>query len=146
MSQATELAAAKFADGFNCAQATLYAFAESLSISNDLALKMACGFGAGMGGMGKVCGAISAGVCALGIKYGRDEQCDPSATSETFQKVGELFRQFSEKHDTVCCNNLIEGCDLSTDEGRKQFQEKELKAKVCTPCITTAVEVIESLL
>ena len=57
MSVRSEIAIAKFTQGFNCAQSIIYAFSDDLGIDKDTALKIACGFGAGMGRKQEVCGA-----------------------------------------------------------------------------------------
>jgi len=50
-----ERAAAFFTRGFNCSQSMLAAYAEQFGMSDELALKVAGGFG---GGMGRLCGAV----------------------------------------------------------------------------------------
>ena len=49
MSTATEIATSQFLRGYNCAQSVLYAFRDEAGLSEDLALKIATGLGAGMG-------------------------------------------------------------------------------------------------
>jgi hypothetical protein len=44
-----EQAVLKFAEGYNCAQSVLFSFCDDLNLDKDKALKIACGFGAGMG-------------------------------------------------------------------------------------------------
>ena len=53
------IAEEKFGGGYNCAQSVLFSFCEELGLDADTALKIACGFGAGMGRKGEVCGAVS---------------------------------------------------------------------------------------
>ena len=44
----SEQAVAKLMEGYNCAQ-SVFSLCYDLKIDKDIALKMACGFGAGMG-------------------------------------------------------------------------------------------------
>jgi hypothetical protein len=44
-----EQAIAKFISGYNCAQSVLFSFCDDLNLDKNKALKIACGFGAGMG-------------------------------------------------------------------------------------------------
>ena len=53
----SEQAISKFMEGYNCAQSVFFSFCDDLKIEKDKALKMACGFGAGMGRKEEVCGA-----------------------------------------------------------------------------------------
>jgi C_GCAxxG_C_C family probable redox protein len=69
MKTKTEVAADRFLSGYNCAQAILYAFGPDLGLDGETALKVATGLGAGMGRRGEVCGAVTGGILALGLKY-----------------------------------------------------------------------------
>ena len=69
MGTKNETAIQKFTSGYNCAQAILYSFKDEINIDGDTALKMACGFGAGMGRKGEVCGAVTGGIIVIGAKY-----------------------------------------------------------------------------
>ena len=50
---------------FNCAQAMLGAYAEELGLDRAQALKVATGFGGGMGRMGGTCGVITGAYMVL---------------------------------------------------------------------------------
>ena len=58
--------------GFCAPNLFLLAISQCLEIRNELIPKIATGFGAGIGGRGLVCGAISGGIMALGLKFGRN--------------------------------------------------------------------------
>ena len=66
-----EAAIEKFNNGYNWAQSVLFAFADDRLIDQDSALKITAGFGGGIAKEGQVCGAFSAGVMLLGLKYGK---------------------------------------------------------------------------
>ena len=68
-----ELAKSYAVKGFLCSESVLLAISDWLEIQNGLIPKIATGFGAGIGGCGSVCGAISGGIMALGLKFGRNE-------------------------------------------------------------------------
>jgi hypothetical protein len=44
--------------GYNCAQSVLFSFCDDLNLDKDKALKIACGFGAGMGRKEEVCAEL----------------------------------------------------------------------------------------
>ena len=73
MNNRTEMAVSKFSEGYNCAQSVLYSFCDDIHLDKNTALKMACGFGAGMGRKEEVCGAVTGGIIVIGAKYGRGE-------------------------------------------------------------------------
>ncbi|MGD0229522.1 MAG: C-GCAxxG-C-C family protein [Syntrophorhabdales bacterium] len=145
MKTRAEIAAEKFLQGYNCAQSVVYAFCDGLQLDKDRALKMACGFGAGMGRKEEVCGAVTGGIFVIGAKYGRGENDDPSATELTYAKTRELMDRFSEKRETFICRSLLGGCELTTEEGHRQFAEKDLRNKTCKLCVQDAVNILEGI-
>ena len=146
MESKSEIALAKFAEGFNCAQSVFYSFCDELQFDKNTALKMACGFGGGMGRKGEVCGAVTGGILVIGTKYGRGEKDDQTARELTYTKTRELMDQFAGKHGTCICRKLLNGCDLTTEEGQKQFKENDLSNKTCKPCVQSAVEILEKIM
>lgn len=142
----SEVADAKFQEGYNCAQAVCFSFADGLNYDQNLTMKLACGFGAGMGRNEEVCGAVSGGIIVIGMKYGRGENQDRSLMEQTYEKTRELMKRFKEKHGSFICRELLNGCELTTSEGQKEFQEKDLKNRVCRHCVRNAVEILEDII
>jgi C_GCAxxG_C_C family probable redox protein len=146
MSARSDVAVQKLLSGYNCAQSVLYSFCDDLGLDKDSAMKISCGFGGGMGRAQEVCGAISGGILALGVKHGRGEGQDKSSTEETYGKVRELISQFKSKHGSCICRTLLEGCDLKTPEGQQFFKQNDLHNKTCKYCVQTVVETVEKIL
>jgi len=141
-----DIATAKFLEGYMCSQAVLYSFCDDLQLEKDIALKVACGFGAGMSCRQEVCGAVTGGIMVLGAKYGRGEKEGRTATESTFAKTRELMRQFADRHGTVICRQLLNGCDLMTPEGQKQYRDNDLLNKSCKGYVQSAVEILERIM
>jgi C_GCAxxG_C_C family probable redox protein len=146
MESKSEIALAKFAEGFSCSQSVFYSFCDELQFDKNTALKLACGFGGGMGRKGEVCGAVSGGILVIGTKYGRGEKDDQTAKELTYAKTRELMDRFAEKHGTCICRQLLNSCELTTEEGQKQFKENDLSNKICKPCVQSAVEILEKIM
>ena len=146
MKNRSEIAVEKFKEGYNCAQSVFYSFCDDLKIKKDTALKLACGFGAGMGRKEEVCGAISGGILVIGAKYGRGEKEDGSAMELSYQKTQDLMNQFFAKHGTFICRKLLDGCELTTREGQLYFKENDLLNKTCYPCVRSVVGILEEIL
>lgn len=69
------------------------------------AVKMASGFPVGMGTAGCTCGALSGGIMALGLKFGRTR---PKAEMpDMFCVSKELHDDFKNKFHSTCCRVLI---------------------------------------
>jgi C_GCAxxG_C_C family probable redox protein len=146
MNNRTETAISKFMEGYNCAQAVFYSFCDDLRFDKNVALKLACGLGAGMGRKEEVCGAVTGGIIVIGNKFGRGDKDDRSATETTYKKTRELMDNFTGKHGSYICRKLLDGCELTTEEGQKIFKENDLLNKVCKPCVQSVVEILEKIL
>lgn len=146
MKKKAEIAVNKFKEGYNCAQSVFYSFCDDLNIKKDTALKIACGFGGGMARKQEVCGAVTGGIMVLGAKLGRGEKDEPEIMSENYKKVRELLDLFEKKHGTYICRNLLNDCNLYTQEGQQRFKENDLKNKICIPCVQSVVEILEEIL
>ncbi len=146
MKTKSEIAVEKFLEGYNCAQSVFYCFCDDLRFDKNTALKLATGLGGGMGRMQEVCGAVTGGIIALGAKYGRGENADRSATELTYEKTRQLMDKFAAKHGTFICRHLLGGCDLTTEEGQKHYKDNDLFNKVCSPCVQSAVEILEEIM
>jgi len=58
-----------FKQGYNCAQSVFGAFSEDLGVDFKTAVKTSSSFGAGMGRLREVCGAVSGMFMVVGYKY-----------------------------------------------------------------------------
>jgi C_GCAxxG_C_C family probable redox protein len=141
-----DIAVQKLVEGFNCAQAVLFVSSDDAGLDPVTAVKLASGFGAGMGRKGEVCGALTGGTIALGARYGRGEHDDRAATEQTYAKTRELMERFQSAHGTVICRELLGGCDLSTPEGKQVYTEKELGRTVCQNCVRSVVVSLRDML
>ena len=111
MTERVERASATFAQGYNCSQAVLAAFAPDLGLDEQTALRLASPFGGGIAQQGDTCGAVSGALMALGLRYGRMRAEDRQAQETAYGKAKELLRRFAERHGAVTCRELLE-CDV----------------------------------
>jgi C_GCAxxG_C_C family probable redox protein len=139
------IAVRKLSEGYNCAQSVFYSFCDDLQFDKDSALRLACGFGAGMGRKGEVCGAVSGGIMVIGAKFGKGEKGASMAAETTYRKTREFMDQFASRNGSFVCRRLLNGCDLTTEEGRRQFRDNDLFNRVCKPCVQSAVEILEGI-
>ena len=123
----------------------LYAFREESGITEHMALKMACGLGAGMARKGEVCGAVTGGMLVLGMRYGRGSSDEKSAMELTYLKTRELMDLFAARHGSYMCRQLLNGLDLTTEAGQKQFKENDMLKEVCNPCVLSVVDILEKV-
>lgn len=138
-------AVACFNEGFSCSQAILSTFGEELNLDKNTAMKIADGFGGGMGRMALTCGAVTGAFMVIGVKYGRISADDREAKQKTTQLVRKFTKKFKEKNKTIVCKELME-CDISTEEGFKQAKEHNLISTLCPKFVADAVEILEEIL
>ena len=133
-----------FAEGFNCSQAIFSAYAEHFGIDGPNALRLASGFGGGMGRMAGTCGAVTGAFLVLGLKYGRASPTR-EAKEAIYTRIREFADRFKARNGSLACKDLL-GCDISTAEGHELAREKNLVATTCPKFLRDAVEILEEML
>lgn len=140
-----ETALACFSERFACSQAVLSAFAPDFGLDRDTALRIAGGFGGGMGRMGEVCGAVAGAFMVLGLKYGQAKADDIAAKDKSYAMVREFAERFKSRNGAIRCRELL-GCDLSTPEGMQYALDHKLFITTCVDAVRSAIEILEELL
>lgn len=105
---------------FFCSEAIVKTIKDEfeLPISDDI-IAAASGFPVGVGRAGCMCGAVSGGVMALGLVFGRKEPKDSKVT-KTMELTKELHEKFRNNHKSLCCRILTKGLDMGAGEHKKQ--------------------------
>ena len=80
-----EQAVSCFKGGFNCSQAVLSTYAQDFGLDREAALKLAAGFGGGMGRMAGTCGAVTGAFMVLGLKHGPTEAGDQTGKGNSLR-------------------------------------------------------------
>lgn len=127
--KATELHEKKY----NCAQAVLCAFADSLNISEKELFRISEGFGAGMGSTDNVCGALSGAIMLAGLVNSDGDTENPQSKVSTYNIAKEMTAEFKQKVGAVNCRD-IKGLDSG------------IPTCSCRDCILIAIELAEKML
>jgi C_GCAxxG_C_C family probable redox protein len=147
-SDKSELAAQYHERGYGCAQAVLASFAGDYGLDESLALRLATGFGSGMGRMCEVCGALTGAFMVVGMKYGKEKTDGTrygNETETTYRLVAAVANEFKERNGSIFCRDLI-GYDLMDSDERAKVIELGLFKTTCRKCILDAVEILEQVL
>lgn len=144
MSKAEE-ARKQFEKGFLCAPAVLSTYSEQLGLEKALALKIACGFGAGIGRMGRTCGAVTGAVMVIGLKHGQVNLADVESRDKTYKLVKEFVDRFSALHGSIECRELI-GYDLSNSSELKSARESGVFQNKCHGFVYDSARILEDVL
>lgn len=110
-----------YRDGdYYCSESVLKTLRDAFQLSlPDEIIAMASGFPVGMGGSGCTCGAVSGGVMALGMFFGRTAAKDPQV-DKCMQLSKELHDTFRANHKKLCCRALIHDMVPGSDEHMQQ--------------------------
>ena len=146
MKTRSDKATEKFLSGYSCAQTVLWSFCEEFGLHPDTALKIACGFGAGVARRQEICGAVTGGIMVLGLTFGRGEEQEVTAMDDTYAKAQELIRRFEAQHGSSNCRQLLGGLDITTEEGHDDFETRDLINHTCKPCVQTVISVLEEMM
>ena len=144
MTSKTDVAATTFLKGFNCAQAVFSTYAQDFGIREYDALRISTGFGGGMGRLQEVCGAVTGAFMLIGCRHGMLEEKDTAAKEAAYGLVREFTQRFRRLHGSISCKELL-GCDLTTEEGKNEFREKDLSNTVCLACVRDASRIVEEV-
>ena len=144
MSEAEE-AKKQFEKGFHCAPAILSTYSEESGLDKALALKIACGFGAGIGRMGRTCGAVTGALMVIGLKHGQVNLADQESSQRTYTLVKEFADRFTAMHGSVECKELI-GYDLSDSSELSRARDSGVFQTKCLGFVYDAACILEDVL
>jgi len=139
-----ETALRYFNCGYNCSQAVLLTMAKHWKLDDDLLAKLAYAFGGSMG-CGSVCGAVTGGIMAIGLKWGKNEASGKQMEIGmlNFRLAGEFCKQFRKQNKSILCRDLI-GLDLSDPvQFKKAYEENAYQN--CPSFVKSAVEILATL-
>jgi C_GCAxxG_C_C family probable redox protein len=131
------------------------AVAEQMGMDYQTAVKVSSGFGGGMN-LGSVCGAVTGGIMAIGLKYGavdlkaQAEAFERNELPQTARMVREFADRFKAQYRSINCPELV-GVDLSKPEGLKAAKDA-LQGRgpnlfaVCPGIVRDAAKILNELL
>jgi C_GCAxxG_C_C family probable redox protein len=127
----------KFKEGCNCSQAVFTEFCGRYGVDEKLGLAAACGFGAGMGKMGKTCGAVTGAMMVLGLDNFKGNDSKPGV----YEAVRKFVKDFEGRHGSIECRQLL-GLDVSNPEEFKKASDMKLFETKCRFYVETASELL----
>ncbi|MCL2484725.1 MAG: C-GCAxxG-C-C family protein [Endomicrobia bacterium] len=135
-----EQAKENFLKGYNCAQAVLLAFADDLDLDKETALKISSSFGAGMGGLREVCGAVSAMFKVIGLKYGYSDPKNHEHKKKLYSLIQEAAQKFKDENGSIVCAELLglkENCQ-TPEKRTKEYYKK----RPCQELVYSAAKIV----
>ncbi len=131
-----------FLQGCNCSQAVFCAFCDLFGMESDAALKLASGFGGGLGRLRETCGAVSGMVMAASAIYGYNEVNDHTLKSDHYRLIQKLCLEFEERAGSLTCRELL-GIEGHSEPESPPRTAEFYKTRPCPGLITLAAEILE---
>lgn len=105
---------------FFCSEAIMYSIRNNFELDiPEEVIAMASGFPVGIGRSKCTCGAVTGGIMALGLFFGRTNGGDPKV-NKTLELANELQQSFKDKNKVLCCSILTKGMDMGSGEHKEQ--------------------------
>ena len=146
MSSYSQRAVEIFKQGYNCSQSVVAAFCEEMDIDFDTALRISSPFGAGMGRLREVCGAVSGMFIIAGMRYGCTDPKDNKAKAEHYKMIQQLAAKFKEENHSIICRELL-GLNAGPDSPIPELRTNEYyKKRPCAELVGCAAEILEEVL
>ena len=139
----SELAMAYFKEGYNCSQSVFMAFCEEYDMDFEMALKISSSFGAGMGRLREVCGAVTGMFMVAGMIYGYTDPKDHTSKTEHYKRIQYLAKEFEEKNHSIICRELL-GLDAGKDSPVPELRTAEYyKKRPCVELVGMAADIMD---
>lgn len=107
MDRRVERAVENFMQGYGCCQSVVAAFADLYGMDDNIAKRVAAGFGGGVGRMRMMCGAVSGIVMLVGLDCGQTEGSDREGKSACYKVVQELLAKSKEQNGSLICAEIL---------------------------------------
>lgn len=130
-----EEAVNEFTNGLYCSEAILQVFNKGYNLGLDeVALKIATGFGVGLGGSKCCCGSLTGAAMVLSVLKGRTSK--EEGVEELFALTNLLHDRFRERYKATCCRVLTKNVEWGTPAHHKY----------CEQFVRGAAEILEEIL
>jgi C_GCAxxG_C_C family probable redox protein len=141
----TDIAEARFGEGYSCSQSVFSALAEPWNIDPTVSLRVAAGFGGGLARSAGTCGCVTGAIMALGLaQRGIGPAENRSEKEKTYEACRQFLRAFEARNGSIVCAELL-GCNIGTPEGLAEAHQKGLFKSRCTKLVRDAVEIVQGM-
>lgn len=139
MEESREMKAERlFREGLNCSQAVFCAFADEFGIDHELAKRISCGLGGGVGRQREVCGAVSGAALVLGLRKGGDK-------SVVYPFVQDFGTRFKSETGSIVCRELLAGTGAMTGGAPEARTSAYYRKRPCVELVKLAVRILEEM-
>ena len=130
-------AEALFKGGCNCSQAVFAAFADEFNLDEELAKKVACGLGGGVGRLREVCGAVSGAAMVLGMRTNGDK-------AAAYPKIQEFAARYRAETGSIVCRELLAGTGATTGGAPDARTPAYYRKRPCAELVRLAATLLDA--
>ncbi|MBQ6431481.1 MAG: C_GCAxxG_C_C family protein [Oscillospiraceae bacterium] len=141
-----ELAAEKFASGYNCAQAVLLAFCDKTGLDETTAAKLTSGFGGGIGRLREVCGAANGAFMVISLLYGDDGIAPRERKGALYARIQDFAARFKTHNGSYLCRELLTGVTADRTPLPDSRTAEYYKKRPCAEIVRDAADMLETYL
>jgi C_GCAxxG_C_C family probable redox protein len=139
----SEKAMELFKNGYNCSQSVFLAFYDRYKMDYETALRISSSFGAGMGRLREVCGAVTGMFMVAGIIYGYTDPKDHFSKTEHYKRIQYLANEFEVENHSIICRELL-GLGKGKDSPVPALRTAEYyKKRPCVELVGMAAGIME---
>jgi len=132
-----EKAEGLFTGGCNCSQSVFTAFADEFGLDGELAKRLSCGLGGGVGRMREVCGAVSAAAMVIGMRLGPDKMA-------AYPAIQDFCAKFKQEFGSIVCRDLLEGTGATTGGAPEARTPAYYDKRPCANFVKFAAKLLET--
>lgn len=129
-----------FMDGCNCAQSVAAAFSSEMNMDQQQVKRLTIGFGAGVGRLREICGAVSGMAFVISALYDEDK-------GAIYARIQDVAEQFRTQAGSLVCRELlgleIAGADSPVPQERTADY---YSSRPCPRLVQQAADILEAYL
>lgn len=143
MESRVDLARELFLSGYNCCQSVFTAYSDLFGVERELALKLSCSMGGGMGRMREVCGAVSGMALVAGLACGNTDPKNQAAKTKNYEMVRKMADAFRAEHRSIICREILGLRAAEKSAAPEERTEEYYRKRPCVRMVETAARIIE---
>ena len=120
--------------GYTCAQSVVLAFSDVTGLDREKALLITSSFGAGMGMLREVCGAVNGMMMVMGLLYGYTDPLQIIEKSEHYARVQQIAELFRNENGSMICREILglaEDGSYLPDVRDGEYHKRRPCAEIC---------------
>lgn len=135
-----------FLQGYSCAQSVLLAFAPYIEMEEETVLRLSSSFGAGMGRLREVCGALCSLLMLEGLLEGYTDPYDAEGKAAHYARVQALAGRFRQEMGSILCRDLLGPEGASTNPVPEARTDPYYARRPCLRAVECAARMGQELL